>query len=52
MIMVEIQKEKTESRQERADRISLEYITAERRARQKKTARLREMRLNAERIAA
>jgi hypothetical protein len=50
--MVEIQREKLESRQERADRIALEYITAERRAREKKTARLREMRLKVERIAA
>ena len=52
MSMVEIQKEKPENRHERADRVAREYITAERRAREKKTARLREMRLKMERIAA
>jgi hypothetical protein len=52
MSMVEIQKEKLESRQERADRIAREYITAERSARENKTARLREMRLKMERMAA
>ncbi|MFU0503944.1 hypothetical protein [Pseudaminobacter sp. NGMCC 1.201702] len=34
-----------EDKNERADRISREYISAERRAREKKTARLRALRL-------
>ena len=38
--------EKRESRDERADRIARELINEERRAREKKTARLRAIRLN------
>ena len=42
---------RTENRHERADRIAREYIDAERAAREKKTARLREMRLKMERMS-
>jgi hypothetical protein len=52
MTMTEVRLEKLENRHERADRVAREYITTERRARQKETARLREMRLKIERMAA
>ncbi|MHA6643617.1 hypothetical protein [Mesorhizobium sp. A623] len=51
-IMQVVAREKPENRHVRADRISREYITAERQVREKKTARLREMRLKMERMAA
>ena len=43
--MTEATTQKRESRDERADRIARELIHAERTAREKKTARLREIRL-------
>lgn len=43
--MMEATVQKRESRDERADRIARELITAERTARNKKTARLRAIRL-------
>lgn len=49
--MLKIQNERQENRHERADRISREYITAERRKRDEKTARLRDMRLKIERVS-
>jgi hypothetical protein len=51
-IMIEAREEKPENRHDRADRIAREYIAAERSARKEKTARLREMRLKMERMAA
>jgi len=50
--MIEVREEKPENRHDRADRIAREYIAAERSARKEKTARLREMRLKMERMAA
>jgi hypothetical protein len=50
--MTEVRLEKPENRHVRADRIAREYIIAERTARERKTARLREMRLKMERMAA
>jgi hypothetical protein len=50
--MIEAREEKPENRHDRADRIAREYIAAERSARKEKTARLREMRLKMERMAA
>jgi len=50
--MIEAREEKPENRHDRADRIAREYIDAERSARKEKTARLREMRLKMERMAA
>ena len=50
--MMRVRIEKPENRHERADRVAREYITAERSQREKKTARLREMRLKMERMAA
>ncbi|MBC2885449.1 hypothetical protein H7Q97_08520 [Ochrobactrum sp. CM-21-5] len=44
--------EKKETPMERADRIARELLSAERKEREKKTARLREKRLEMERIAA
>ena len=44
--------ERKESRLERTDRIAREMIKAERRAEERKTARLREMRLKMEEMAA
>lgn len=51
-IMQVAPKEKNEDRHVRADRIVREHISAERKAREKKTARLREMRLKMEKLAA
>lgn len=50
--MMKARLEKPENRHERADRISREHIAEERRRRDEKTARLREMRLKIERMAA
>jgi len=50
--MTEVREGKPENRHDRADRIAREYIAAERSARKEKTARLREMRLKMERMAA
>jgi hypothetical protein len=50
--MMEVRQERPENRHERADRIAREYIDAERSERKEKTARLREMRLKMERMAA
>lgn len=50
--MTKVRLEKPENRRVRADRVAREYIAAERAAREKKTARLREMRLEAEGLAA
>lgn len=50
--MMRVRIEKPENRHERADRIAREYISSERRQRDEKTARLREMRLKMERMAA
>jgi hypothetical protein len=50
--MMKARLEKPENKHERADRIAREFIDAERVARDKKTARLREMRLKVERMAA
>lgn len=44
--------EKRETPMERADRVARELISSERMEREKKTARLRELRLEMERIAA
>lgn len=49
--MIRAHREKTEDRHSRADRIARETISAERREREKKTARLRELRLKMERAA-
>ncbi len=49
--MLEAIVEKRESRDERANRIARGLIKAERVAREKKTARLRDMRLKMERMA-
>ena len=43
--------EKQESKAERTDRIAREIISSDRSSRDRKTARLREMRLKAERVA-
>ena len=50
--MTEVRLDKPENKHGRADRIAREYINAERNAREKKTARLREMRLKMERMTA
>lgn len=50
--MTDVLQEKPENRHERADRVARELITAERSAREKKTARLRKKRLKVERLAA
>lgn len=50
--MMKARLEKSENRHERADRIAREYTAAERSRRDEKTARLREMRLKIERMAA
>lgn len=50
--MTNVRLEKPENRHVRADRIAREIIAAERVARENKTARLREMRLKMERLAA
>lgn len=50
--MMKVRSEKAENRHERSDRIAREYVAAERRQRDEKTARLREMRLKMERMAA
>lgn len=48
--LAKVQVERPESRHERVDRIARELLHAERTARDKKTARLREMRLKTERM--
>jgi hypothetical protein len=51
-IMKRVHLEKPENRHERSDRIAREYVSAERKHRDEKTARLRDMRLKMERMAA
>lgn len=50
--MTNMVQEKPENRHERADRIAREHIQLERDAREKKTARLRALRLEIERLTA
>lgn len=50
--MINGKTEKKESQMDRADRVSREYITEESNIREKKTAKLRNLRLEIERISA
>lgn len=49
--MKQIHREKPEDRHARADRIAREFILSERRERERKTARLRALRLGMEKAA-